>query len=137
MRKPIHAGTADGERRFFTHRDRPVLAGVPVRADDIEPTTRLHSIAILFRVLAGLLAVIILLQMVNGLTAVDVSYGALLAEIIRLVIFTGLLWAAGDLADLFVTSHHDLRSIRILLARVNHQAPGGGVERDADIDRVP
>lgn len=138
MRKPSSDSPFDAERRVLARRHRPALAGVPVRADDIEPTRGLHSIAILFRVLAGLLGLIIVLQIANGVTSVaGTSYAVLLAELIRLTVFAGLLWAAGELADLFVTSHHDLRSIRILLARLNHQAPGGGVDRDADIDRVP
>jgi hypothetical protein len=101
---------------------RPLIAGVPVRDDDIEPTRGLHSIAILFRVLAALLGVIIVLQVLNGLTsAVEISYGVLIAEVIRLVIFAGLLWGAGDLAVLFVKSHDDLRASRILLGRVVNQ----------------
>jgi hypothetical protein len=136
MRKPSNDTTLDAERRARTRSHRPVLAGVPVRADDIEPTRGLHSIAILFRVLAGLLGLIIVLQIVNGVTSLEgISYGVLLAEVIRLVVFAGLLWAAGELADLFVTSHHDLRSMRILLARLNHQAPGGGVGR-ADHEHI-
>jgi hypothetical protein len=134
--KPNHASTADGERRFFTRRDSPVLAGVPVRADDIAPTKGLHSIAILFRVLAGLLGTIIVLQVLNGVTAADMSYGVLIAEVIRLVIFAGLLWSAGDLADLFVTSHHDLRSIRIMLARLNHPGPAGSGADAEGVDRT-
>ncbi len=138
MRKPSSDRTLDAERRVLARRHRPALAGVPVRADDIEPTRGLHSIAILFRVLAGLLGLIIVLQIASGVTSVErISYAVLLVELIRLTVFAGLLWAAGELADLFVTSHHDLRSIRILLARLNHQAPRGGVDRDADIDGVP
>lgn len=140
MRKPSNDSTLDAERRVLARRHHPVLAGVPVRADDIEPTRGLHSIAILFRVLAGLLGLIIVLQVANAATSADgVSYGALLAEVIRLAVFAGLLWAAGELADLFVRSHHDLRSIRILLARLNHRASGGDAERaeHARIDRMP
>ena len=101
---------------------RPLIAGVPVRDDDIETRRGLHSVAVLFRVLAALLGVIIVLQLLNGLTsAVEISYGVLLAEVIRLVIFAGLLWGAGDLADLFVKSHDDLRASRILLGRIVNQ----------------
>jgi hypothetical protein len=111
---------ADVNRRSLVD-GRPLMAGVPVRDDDIEPTRGLHSIAILFRVLAALLGVIIFLQVLNGLTsAVEISYGVLIAEVIRLVIFAGLLWGAGDLAELFVKSHHDLRATRILLGRVTY-----------------
>ena len=133
MKKPSNDSSLDAERRGVTPRHRPILAGVPVRADDIEPTRGLHSIAILFRVLAGLLGLIIVLQIANSVTSVErISYGMLLAELIRLAVFAGLLWAAGELADLFVTSHHDLRSIRILLARLNRQASDDTTRERAD-----
>jgi hypothetical protein len=85
----------------------------------------LHSVAILFRILAGLLGLIIVLQILNTVTSpLEFSYGALIAESLRLIIFAGLLWGAGELADLFVKSHHDLRSIRILLTRLANQENG-------------
>jgi hypothetical protein len=111
----------DGERRFGSRHDGPVISGIPVREDDVESTRGLHSVAILFRVLAGLLAFIVVLEILNAVTSPVVVYGALLAEVIRLVILAGLLWGAGELADLFVQSHHDLRSVRITLARLQGQ----------------
>jgi len=134
MDKPNNIGKSEAERRHFAYGDRPVMSGVPVRTNDIEPVNGLHSVAILFRVLAVLLGVIIVLQISNGVTStVDISYGVLLAEVIRLVIFAGLLWGAGDLADLFVQSHHDLRCMRILLARLNHlAAQASGAEPRSD-----
>lgn len=95
-------------------------AGVPLRDDDLEPTAGLHRVAILFRLLAGTLIALMVLQVISGLTSmVEISYGVLLAEAIRLVIFAGLLWGGGDLADLFIKSHYDLRASRILLRRLN------------------
>ena len=134
MDKPNHPAASDAERRLFTHAARPVLQGLPVRTDDIEPAVGLHRVAKLFRVLSCLLGVIILLQIANGLTStVDISYGVLIAEVVRLVIFAGLLWGAGDLADLFVQSHRDLRSSRILLARINHHlTEASGTEPRSD-----
>ena len=119
LHRPEHSATDSNRRSGPT--GRPVIAGVSVRDDDIESTQGLHWLAILFRVLAMLLAVIIVLQILNGATStVDISYGVLIAEVIRLVIFAGLLWAGGDLADLFVKSHYDLRATKILLGRVEH-----------------
>jgi hypothetical protein len=120
------------ERRAVSPVDHPVLAGIHVRDGDVEPTRGLHSVAILFRILAGLLGVIVLLQVINSMTApgLEMSYGVLLAEVIRLVIFAGLLWAGGDLADLLVKSHRDLRAARILLGRLAHHAEAA--ERDRD-----
>jgi hypothetical protein len=120
--RPDSSTTPEDNRRAVVVGGHPLVAGVPVRDGDIEPTTGLHSVAILFRVLAALLGVIIILQVLNGVTStVDISYGVLLAEVIRLVIFAGLLWGAGDLADLFVKSHCDLRATRILIGRIEYQ----------------
>lgn len=114
--------TAD-DRRKTTLTGGAALVGVPCRDDDIEPAKGLHSVAILFRIMSGMLAVLMVLQVISGVTsAVEISYGVLAAEAIRLVIFAGLLWGAGDLADLFVQSHHDLRATRILLGRLTRLA---------------
>lgn len=114
------------------------MAGIPVRDHDIEPTNGLHWVAKLFRVMSGLLVVLMLLQVVNGLTSIiEISYGVLFAEAIRLVIFAGLLWGAGDLADLFVKSHWDIRASRILLGRLTHlieQLPPNGESHPGDVD---
>ena len=130
--------TRDAERRAFM--ETPTLAGVPVRDDDIENATGLHSIARLFRGLALVLILLIGVQIFNGVTStVDLSYGVLAAEAIRLLIFAGLLWGAGDLADLFVKSHYDLRATRILLGRltriVGQQQPALGEPRPGDDSR--
>ena len=101
---------------------RPEIAGVPVREDDIEPTLGLHWVAGLFRGLAILVFVLMALQLALGLTStVDLSYGVLFAEAVRMLILACLLWAAGGLADLFVRSHHDLRATRVLLARIAYR----------------
>lgn len=100
----------------------PVIAGVPVREDDIEPVIGLHWVAWLLRGLAVLLFLLMVVQIALGVTsAVDISYGILFAEAVRLLIFAGLLWGAGALADLFVRSHHDLRATRVLLARIAYR----------------
>ncbi len=95
------------------------ISGVSVREDDIEPTHGIRAVAWLFRGMAGLLILLMLAQLVIGFTgAVPLSPGVLLAEAVRLVIFAGLLWGAGDLAVLAVKSHYDLRATRILMARI-------------------
>lgn len=100
----------------------PKLVGVPVRDEDIETTVSIHWVAVLFRVMAGLLFLLMIMQIALGMTsAVEISYGVLFAEAVRLLIFAGLLWAAGALSDLFVKSHHDMRATRILLARIAYR----------------
>jgi hypothetical protein len=100
---------------------RPTLAGITVREDDIERVKGIRAIAYLFRGMAVLLLVLMVLQVISGVTGtVPASPGVLFAEAVRLVIFAGLLWGAGDLAVLGVKSHHDIRASRILLARMAH-----------------
>ena len=101
--------------------DRPTMAGIIVREDDIEQVRGIRFIAYLFRGMAVLLVVLMVLQVLSGMSgAVPSSPGVLFAEAVRLVIFAGLLWGAGDLAVLWVKSHYDIRASRILLARMAH-----------------
>lgn len=95
------------------------IAGISVREEDIEPIKGITTIATLFRGMAILITLLMILQVIFGLTSdVPISIGVLLADAVRLIIFAGLLWAGGDLAVLWVKSHHDLRATRILMARV-------------------
>jgi hypothetical protein len=98
---------------------RPSLAGVAVREDDIEPEKGIRAIAILFRGMAILLLVLMVLQVFFAVTStVPLSVGVVFAEAVRLIIFAGLLWGAGDLGVLWIKSHHDIRATRILTARL-------------------
>lgn len=126
-----------------TSRTQATLAGVPVREDDIEPTMGLHWVSWLFRAMAVLLFLLMVIQIALGVTsAVEISYGVLFAEAVRLLIFAGLLWAAGALANLFVSTHDDLRAARVLLARIAYRLrddsaqppapPAGDVPRERD-----
>jgi hypothetical protein len=118
MRQADSAGTTT-EKRELVH--RPSLAGVPVREDDIEPVKAIRTIAILFRGMAILLVLLMVLQVTFALmSTVPMSVGVLVADAVRLLIFAGLLWAGGDLAVLWVKSHYDLRALRILNARMEH-----------------
>jgi hypothetical protein len=101
--------------------DRPSIGGVTVRDDDIESAKALRAIARLFRGMALLLLVLMVVQVIAAATGtVALSVGVVAANAIRLVIFAGLLWATGDLAVFVVKSHYDLRATRILVARVEH-----------------
>lgn len=97
---------------------RPMLAGIPVREEDIEPQKGLHFVAYLFRGLSVLLLLLMVVQVVLGLgNPAPGALGLLMGEAVRLLVFAGLLWGAGDLAMLQVKSHHEMRAARILLAR--------------------
>ena len=107
----------DDQRRDL--QNRPTLASIPVREEDIEPVKGIRFIAYLFRGMAILLLVLMVLQVISGVTGtVPASPGVLFAEAVRLVIFAGLLWGVGDLAVLGIKSHYDIRASRILLARM-------------------
>jgi hypothetical protein len=127
------------DRRVTRGVGRTTLAGVGCREEDIEPTRALHSVAILFRVMSGMLLLLMVLQVFNGLAStLEISYGVLAAEAVRLLIYAGLLWGASDLADLSVKSHCDLRAVRVLLGRIAHlagPAPAGS-EGDTDTGRA-
>src|SRR3954468_2615050 len=118
------------DERSLTTGELPNIDGVRVRGDDIEPVKGLRTIAVIFRGLSIVLLVLMLLQVILAATsAVPLSPGVVIADAVRLIIFAGLLWGAGDLAVLFVKSHHDLRATRILMARVAHT-----LERPAGLD---
>jgi hypothetical protein len=116
---PRNSGsTTTADNRRDSH-DRPMLAGVFVREEDIEPVKGIRAVAFLFRGMAILLLLLMALQVASGLSsAVPMSPGVLFAEAVRLIIFAGLLWGAGDLAVLWIKSHYDIRASRILLARM-------------------
>ena len=112
-------GTTDPEKRVLPMDAEHTIAGISVREEDVEPIKGITRIAAIFRGMAILMVIMMVLQVVFGLTStVPVSLGVLLGDTVRLVIFAGLLWAGGDLAVLWVKSHHDLRATRILMARV-------------------
>jgi hypothetical protein len=118
----VHDPALEANRRQPSPDDRPAMAGVPVRPEDIEPTQGVHRVATLLRAMAGMLVLLMALQVFFGVTgSVAISYGVLFAEAVRLLIFAGLLWAAADLAELYVKTHYDTRASRILMARLTYR----------------
>ena len=91
-----------------------------VRTEDLEPYVTLRYIARLFKVLAILMAVMMIGEIVTGLfTDGGQAILNLIGETTRLLVISGLLWAAGDITLLLIDAGHDLRVVRILLGRVN------------------
>jgi hypothetical protein len=118
----VFAAPSDSERRTPPPA-KPAIEGVPVREDDIESTGGIHWVAGLFRVLSVVLLLLMIVQVALGVSGtVGISYGVLVGEAIRLTIYAALLWGGGDLANLFVQSHRDLRATRILVARLAYLA---------------
>jgi hypothetical protein len=113
--------------------DGPVAG--QVREDDLEPHAGLRYIARLFKILAMLLILLMIGEVVIGLTQQGTdALATLLIEATRLIVFAGFLWGVGDMALMLIESNHDLRAARILLGRINHAlqenrpaAPGGTV----------
>lgn len=91
-----------------------------VRSQDLEPYVTLRYIARLFKVLAVLLILLLLAEVIIGLSqGGSRALPTLLIEATRLVVFAGFLWGAGDMALMFIESNHDLRATRILVGRLN------------------
>ena len=90
-----------------------------VREEDMEPHAGLRYIAWLFKVLAILMVLVLIAELVIGLrSGTPMAITTLMVEATRLVVFAGFLWAAGDMALMFIESNHDLRATRILLGRL-------------------
>jgi hypothetical protein len=99
---------------------RPVVAGVVVRDEDFEPKKGFHFTAIVVRVSAVIILLLAIWQFVAwwmDRPPGGVGVGLLVADTIRLIVLAGLLWSAGELADLMIATHYDIRAARILLAR--------------------
>jgi len=101
-----------------------------VRNDDLEPYVTLRYIARLFKILAVLMAVMLIGEVVTGLvTEGQAALLTLLGEATRLLVLSGLMWAGGDIAMLLIDAGHDLRVVRILLGRIHHDLGHGGLDR--------
>jgi hypothetical protein len=111
--------------------------GAQVREDDLEPHAGLRYVARLFKMLAVLLILLLIGEVVVGLTQEGPeSLATLLIEATRIVVFAGFLWGAGDLALMLIESNHDLRATRILLGRVNNKLQRMGPD-DPSLVRRP
>ena len=105
------------ERRSY--RDNDTAIDAQVREEDLEPHAGLRYIAWLFKVLAILMLLVLIAEIAIGLrTGGAVAMTTLMVEATRLVVFAAFLWAAGDMALMFVESNHDLRALRILMSRM-------------------
>jgi len=91
-----------------------------VREEDLEPHAGLRYVARLFKVLAMLLLLMLVAEIIIGLTQQGTAaLPTLLVEATRMVVFGGFLWGVGDMALMLIESNHDLRATRILLGRMN------------------
>lgn len=113
-----------------------------VREEDMEPHAGLRYIAWLFKVLAILMVLVLIAELVIGLrSGTPMAMTTLMVEATRLVVFAAFLWAAGDMALMFIESNHDLRATRILLGRLvamaAHSEAANAPERARDNPPAP
>lgn len=86
----------------------------------LEPHSSLRYIARLFKVLAVLLLLLLVAEVVMGLTQQgQQAIPVLLVEATRIIVFAGVLWGIGDLALMFIETNHDVRASRVLLWQLN------------------
>ena len=91
-----------------------------VRTQDLEPYVTLRYIARLFKVLAVLMVIMLIGEIVAGLSSQGAaSLPELIGEITQMLVLAGLMWGGGDLTLLGIDAGHDLRVARILLGRIN------------------
>jgi hypothetical protein len=91
-----------------------------VRSQDLEPYITLRYIARLFKVLAVLMVVMLIGEIIAGVTAdAAEALPTLIGEITQMLVLAGLMWGGGDLTMLLIDAGHDLRVVRILLGRIN------------------
>ena len=109
---PAAVAPEDGVRRTGLE------ALMQVRNSDVEPYTGLRYLSKLFRMIAIILVLLLIAEVVTGLsTQGREAIPTLLAEASRLIVLSALLWGVGDLALLLVDVGHDVRATRILLGR--------------------
>jgi hypothetical protein len=106
--------------------DTPEIPGV--RATDLEPYVGLRYLSKLFRLIAIILLLLLIAEIVTGLTTQgSAAIPTLLGEASRLIVLAGALWGVGDLAILMVDVGHDVRAVRVYLSR-----QGGSVGGDRE-----
>ncbi|MEX2153347.1 MAG: hypothetical protein WD825_08410 [Gemmatimonadaceae bacterium] len=116
------AGAPDREKDDET----PEIPGV--RATDLEPYVGLRYLSKLFRLIAIILLLLLVAEIVTGLTTQgSAAIPTLLGEASRLIVLAGALWGIGDLAVLMVDVGHDVRAVRVYLSR---QTSSSGGERE-------
>jgi hypothetical protein len=100
-----------------------------VRTQDLEPYVTLRYIARLFKVLAVLMMIMLIGEIIAGLTSAGAaSLAELISEITQMLVLAGLMWGGGDLTLLAIDAGHDLRVVRILLGRINAELHRRGMD---------
>jgi hypothetical protein len=86
----------------------------------LEPHASLRYVGKLFKALAIGLFLLLIAELGIGIAQDGVdALPLLLLEVAQLVLFTGLMWGAGDLAYIVIETNHDVRASRVLLWQLN------------------
>jgi hypothetical protein len=100
-----------------------------VRSADLEPYITLVYIARLFKVLAVLMAVMMIFEIIATVTSEGWVLAELIGRVTQMLVLAGLMWGGGDLTLLLIDAGHDLRVVRILLGRINAELHRRGNEK--------
>jgi hypothetical protein len=131
-RQPWDRSSAAGEPKPVTPVDPARREPGMIRADDTEPYIGLQYVARLFKVVAFLVLIALVLEVLLGLlTEGALAIGSLVQEVVQLGVLAAILWGAADLTLLFIDIGHDVRAARVLLGRISarHDAEVEGSER--------
>jgi len=123
-----------GDVRTKTERGKeeemPEIPGV--RSTDLEPYVGLRYLSKLFRLIAVILLLLLVAEIVTGITTQgSASIPTLLGEASRLIVLAGALWGVGDLAILMIDVGHDVRAARVYMSRQAQMPTGTDRERSA------
>ena len=101
-----------------------------VRSADLEPYITLVYIARLFKVLAVLWSIMMIVEIVLSFMSENFVLADLIGNVTQMLVWAGLMWAGGDLTLLLIDAGHDLRVVRILLGRINAELHRRGAEKN-------
>ena len=144
---PPLVAPAGGRPHSQTAEVRKVVldAIMQVRAADLEPYIGLRYLSKLFRVMAIIIALLLIAEVITGFVAQgSEAVPTLLGEASKLLVLAGLMWGIGDLAILLIDIGHDVRATRILMGRQaahhiseHHGKDGGDKPRGERAERGP
>lgn len=99
---------------------KPYSFKTPPVPDILEPHASLRYVARLFKIVAGLLLLLLVAEVAIGLSQEGMqAVPMLLVEGARLIVYAALLWGGGDLAIMFIETNHDIRATRVLVWQLN------------------
>ena len=104
-------------------RNKEAAARLPMRDEDWDHMRGIRVVAILLKVVSGILVLVMIAQIYFTMTdpsGMAVTPGTIMGEAVRLLAFAAFLWGGADLALMLTRSHHETRATRILMQRQNN-----------------